>query len=182
MERLPRIFFEVHSRDSNPIRCAVHAIRETAVGSERLLVLGDLVAFREIWVEVVLAGKDRRALDRAAEGQRRPDRILDRPAVEHRKRPRQTEADWADVGIGRGAEFRATTTKDLRVGQQLRVDFEADDGFEIHGTQLSPQSLVLTTGPRHTLGPAALTSGSPESSKALKFSTNIRASLAACMS
>ena len=45
-----------------------------AAGRERLLVLRDLVALRQVGIEVVLAREDRRLVDRAAERERRADR------------------------------------------------------------------------------------------------------------
>ncbi len=39
----------------------------------------------------------------------------------------QAEADRADIGVWRVAEAGGTTAEDFRPGEELDVDFEADD-------------------------------------------------------
>jgi hypothetical protein len=53
-------------------------------------------------------------------------------AIERRQNAGHAEANGTDLRILRRAEGGAATTKDFGIRQQLRVDFEADDGFEIH--------------------------------------------------
>ena len=45
------------------------------------------------------------------------------------KRPRQPQADRADVGVRRRAEVIGATAKGLGGGEQLHVDFEPDHGL-----------------------------------------------------
>ena len=103
--------------------------RDAAAGRERPLVLRNLVALRQVRIEVVLPREDRPRLHRAAERERRAHRQLDRASVEHRQRAGQAEADRAHVRVRRRAERRRTPAEDLGGGQQLRVDLEADDGL-----------------------------------------------------
>ena len=77
---------------------------ERALGRERLIVLRDLIALRQVRIEVVLAREDRLLVNRAAERQRRLDRQLDGAAVEHRQRARQPEADGTECVFGARAE------------------------------------------------------------------------------
>ena len=58
------------------------------------------------------------------------DGEVDRLAVQHRQRTRQTETHRAHVRVRRRAERRAAAAEDLRGGQELRVNLEADDGLE----------------------------------------------------
>ena len=79
---------------------AARSNSSAALGRERPVVLGDLVALREVGIEVVLAREDRALVDRAPERQRGLHRQLDRAAVEDRQRAGQAEADRADVVLG----------------------------------------------------------------------------------
>src|SRR6185312_715572 len=168
VHELPRVLFHVDAGDTDVVRRGpVVALRlDDAAGGERPLVLRDLIALRQIRIEVVLAREDRRLVDVAAEGERRADRAVDGRVIEHRQCPGQAEAHRTQVRVGSGAERRAAAAEDLRLRQQLRVDLEADDGLV----------------PAHALGPAAFTSGVTSASNALKLSANIFASFAACAS
>ena len=68
-------------------------------------------------------------MDRAPECERRADRVIDRRVVENRQRARQAQTDGTHVRVGWGAKRRAAAAEDLRGGQQVRVDLEADDWF-----------------------------------------------------
>ena len=136
VERLPSVLFQMHPNDAYPTLDAVDAIVEAALSRQRLLILGYLIPLRQVWIEVVLAREDRGALDRAAEGKRSSDRILDRALVEYWERPRQAQTNGADMRVGGGAECRAAPAKELGLSEKLRVDFEADDGFVLHRWKL----------------------------------------------
>ena len=120
-------------------RAAPRAVElERPAGRERPIVLGDLVALRQVGIEVVLPREDRVGVDRAAERERRPHGELHGAAVQDRQRAGQPEADGTGAVFGVGAEPRAAAAEDLGGGQQLRVDLEADDGFERwHGSACS---------------------------------------------
>src|SRR5262249_16995117 len=85
-----------------------------------------------VGIEVVLAGEDRDRLHGATEGVRRPRAELDGAPVQDRQRTRQAEADRAHLGIGRSAEPRAAATENLRLREELRVNFQTDDRLERH--------------------------------------------------
>src|SRR5258708_14450690 len=56
-----------------------------------------------------------------------PGSHFDRALVEQRKRTWKAEAHRAGVGIGRVAETCRAATENLRLGQQLDMDFQPDD-------------------------------------------------------
>src|SRR4029079_9579787 len=62
VQRLGGVFLEVDAGDA--------PLFEAAARRQRQLVLRDLVALRQVGIEVVLAREDRRLVDRAAERQR----------------------------------------------------------------------------------------------------------------
>jgi hypothetical protein len=85
-------------------RCAIDRDIEAAAERERTLVLRDLIALRQVRIEVVLAREDRQRLDVAAERERRLDRVIDGRAVQDGQGTWHAEADRTDVRVRRRAE------------------------------------------------------------------------------
>src|SRR5215210_1002344 len=67
------ILFEVEARDADPDRAFGGPALEVGVGADRLVVLGDLVTFWQVGVEVVLAREDGVGHDLAVQGKPRHD-------------------------------------------------------------------------------------------------------------
>ena len=135
---LARVFLEVGADDADPLG------RELALGvgdlqpavvAQRQVVLADLVALGQVGIVVILAVPLGGAGDPAVQRQGRLDRKLDRAAVHHRQHARHADAHRAGLRIGRGAEPRAARAEHLARGEQLHVDFQADDDGvrESHG-------------------------------------------------
>src|SRR5262249_33926844 len=124
VHELGRVLFEVGSVDSDrrPV-----GDRELAAGSERDVVLADLVALWEVGIEVVLAVEDRARSDLAAEGQRDHQPEVDGALVERRQGAGVAEADRARQGVRRRAERQPAAAEHLRARLELHVDLEADD-------------------------------------------------------
>ena len=115
-------------------------------------VLRDLIALRQVWVEVVLAREDGARLDIAAARERGLDREVDGLTIENGKRPRQSQTYRTDLGIWRRAKLGAASAKDFRTRLQLCVDFEADYGFPVahERTLLEGRARALHRG-RHVV-------------------------------
>ena len=165
VQRLARVLFHVDARQADVFSAAGRDV-EAAAERQRPLVLRNLVALRQVRIEVVLPREDRCRLDVAAERERRLDRVVHRLAIEHRQRARQPQAHRTHLRVRRGAERRAAAAEDLRAGRELCVDFEPDDRLERHAT----------------VGPASFTDGETSWANVLKFSANMRASFFACSS
>ena len=127
--RLAGVLFDVRSFDANS---ATVSQLDVAVFVGRLLVLGGLEVLGHVRVEVVLAG-EHRGLNPAVQGPPQGHGELDRLTVRHRKRPRQAEADRADVGVRFVAERVGASAEQLRLGGQLDVHFETDDDLPALG-------------------------------------------------
>jgi len=113
--------------DPDALLLAVKLEIDVAVAAEGLVKLGDLVVFREVRVEVILAIEDALRIELAVE--RPGDGVghLDRLPVERREYPGVAHADGADVGVGLVAEARAAVAEYLRFRLELNVDLEADE-------------------------------------------------------
>ena len=94
VQRLARVLLEVRARDADRLRRAVleHDL-DAAVCDDRQLVLADLIALRQVGIEVVLAREHRAARDRAARREAELDRHAHGLGVEHGQHARITEID-----------------------------------------------------------------------------------------
>ena len=95
--------------------------------SERLVVLRNLVSLGQIGIEIILAGKDRSFVDPAIQSHGGEHREFDSLAIQDGQGAGKSQADRADIGVGRIAEMRGAGAKDLGRGQELDVNFEPDD-------------------------------------------------------
>ena len=123
------IFFQVKTGDANALFGATDFNFQPAVGSERQFVLRDLIALGEVRVEVVFPGKTRAFLNRTIQGERGAHGHFHGALVQHGESSRQTKAHRADVGIRRVAKAGGAAAEDFRLGQELDVDFQTDDGL-----------------------------------------------------
>ena len=88
VQGLAGVLFEVRPGDADAPRLAGHLILDAPAGGDGPFVLRDLVALREVRIEVVLAREDRHRIDLAVERVRDPDGELHDLAVQHRQRAR----------------------------------------------------------------------------------------------
>ena len=118
------------------------------VGGQRLVVLRDLVALRQVRVEVVLAREDRRRLHGAAAWPaRRGWPGSPRGGSARAARPGSPRHTGQTLVLGGVAEAVAAAAEDLGRGQELDVDLEADD-------RLVPRQHALPGRGRRGHGPA----------------------------
>ena len=131
VERLAGVLLEVRAGQLDDLLDVADLDAHRAPDDDRQLVLADLVALREVGIEVVLAGEDRARADLRADGEAEADRAFDGAAVQHRQHAGQREVDDAGLRVRRGAERRGGGREDLRARRQLRVRLETDDDFPV---------------------------------------------------
>ena len=94
-------------------------------------VLRDLIALQQVGIVVILAVELGELGDFAVESKSCHDGRFDRGLIDDRESPRHTEADRADVCVRKGPKnIRGTTAEHLGFGEDLGVNFEADDRLE----------------------------------------------------
>ena len=116
--------------------------RHLAFADDRLLVLGDLIALRQVRVEVVLAVEAALQVDLGGDTEAGAHGLRDALAVDHRQHPRHRRVDQADVRVGRRAERGRRAGEQLRPGNHLGMNLHADDDFPVAGGALDQLSGV----------------------------------------
>jgi hypothetical protein len=130
VDALAGVVLEMGSRDADAFPGAVrpHYV-DMAVLGDGLVVLRNLVALRQVRIEVVLAREDGRLAHLAIQRQPRLHRHFHDAAIQHRQRAGHAEANRTDVGIGLGTETGGATTENLGLGGELDVHLKADHGL-----------------------------------------------------
>ena len=118
-----------------------HVIFHEAISCEWEVVLGDLKAHREIWVEVVLAVEVARGGDRTSERQCRAHGLRNCFAVGDGERSRVSHADFTYRSIWFFIPgIVVASAEHFRPCVHLRMDLQADDGFKIwHASAVDSQ-------------------------------------------
>ncbi len=132
VDRLAGVLLDMDALDPHPARDArPHVDQHLALADERVVELADLVALRQVGVEVVLAVERADQVDLRLEAEAGTHRLLDAELVEDGQHSRHRRVDEADVGVGLGAEFGRGAREELGPGADLGVDLEADDQFPV---------------------------------------------------
>ena len=107
---------------------------QPAPDSDRGIVLGNLVAFHQVRVRVILPVEFRVFGNGAIQRQRRHHRVFNCLAVDDGQDSRHAEADGTDVCIRRSIGVIGTAAAvHLALRTKLYVHLQPDDGFVAHG-------------------------------------------------
>src|SRR5207249_317688 len=96
MGGLPGVFLEVRPLNADDDRTALAVDHDLPVDAERLVVLRDLVALREVGIEVVLPVPLRERGDLAGKAKSAADRLVERAPRQDGHRAGQSETRRAD--------------------------------------------------------------------------------------
>src|SRR5690606_1980833 len=105
----------------------------------------DLVALRQVRVEVVLAVEPAPFVDLRFDRHAGAHRLADALAVRHRQHARHRRIDQADLAVRLRSERGRGAREQLGVAGDLRVDFEADHDLPFAGCALDAIAAHLTT-------------------------------------
>ena len=100
---------------------------EPAVAAEGKIVLADLIVLGQIGIVIILAIPLGEAGDAAIQGHGRLEGQVERPPIHDRQRSRHADANRTRRRVGGQAELGAAAAKQLRLRQELDVNFQADD-------------------------------------------------------
>ena len=134
VQALAGILLEMQALDADAARLAVGQVDlDLALADDRVLVLRDLVARRQVGIEVVLAVEHRAQVDPGVEPEAGAHRLLDAALVDHRQHAGHGGVDQRHLGVGIGAERGRRAGEELGVGDHLGMDFQPEHDFPIAG-------------------------------------------------
>ncbi len=142
MHGLAGVLLQVDALDADLDRLAVgHVDHHFALAHHRRLVLADLVALRQVRIEIVLAVEHRFQVDARLEAEPGAHRLLDAFLVDDGQHPRHRRVDQRYVRIGLAAERGRGAREQLGLRGHLGMDLHTDDDLPVSG--ISAQELRL---------------------------------------
>ena len=114
----------------------VQADLDLPLAHQRVEELADLIALRQIGVEIVLAVEARPFVDHRADRHAGAHRLADALLVRRGQHARHRRIDQAHLAVRLRAERGRRAREELGVGSDLRMDFEADHDLPFAGFAL----------------------------------------------
>ena len=134
MHQLAGVLLHVQTLDADGLQVGVLAFfsdlhLDPALLGDRLVVLGDLVVLRQIWIEVLLAVELAVFGDVEVQRHRCLHGVLEHLLVQHRQCAGQTAHHRVDVGVGVITKGGGRRRENFAVRSQLHVGLETDHGL-----------------------------------------------------
>ena len=123
MHTLSGVFFEMGAEDTNTPALDF----QPPVAADWQVELADLIALGQIGIVIILPVPFGEPGDFAIERNGRFQRQLEGLAIDDRQRAGHADAYRAGLRVRRLAERRAAPAEHLALGEQLHVNFKADD-------------------------------------------------------
>ncbi len=144
VHQLARVLLDVDALDADALgRRLVLLVDENldlALADQRMIELADLIALREVGVEIILPVEPAPAVDPGVERHARPHGLPDALAVRHRKHSRHRRVDQAHLRVRLGPEGGRSAGEELGLARgDLRVDFETDHDLPLAGFALDAE-------------------------------------------
>ena len=139
VQRLAGVLLEMHPLDADAhLLEAAGLVRpdldhDRPLAHDRLVVLRDLVALRQVRIEVVLPREDRAVVDLRLQAEPGADRLPDAFLVDDRQHARHRRVDEAHMAVRRAAESRRRAGEKLRLRGDLGMHLHADDDLPVAG-------------------------------------------------
>jgi len=106
---------------------------DRTLADQRVVELADLIALRQIGVEIILAIEPRPFVDLGVDRHAGAHRLADAFAVGHRQHAGHRRIDQRHLRIGFGAEFGRRAGEQFGLRGHLCVHLEPDDHFPVAG-------------------------------------------------
>ena len=136
VQRLAGVLLEMQPLDADPDGAVRHVDRDLALAHHRRLVLADLVALRQVRIEIVLAVEHRAQVDLGLEPEPGAHRLGDAFLVDHRQHAGHRGIDQRHLRVGRRPERGRGAGEQLGLRAHLGMDLHADDDFPVAGGAL----------------------------------------------
>ena len=150
VHQLARILFNVDALDADNLvfgntGLLVFLDQQRAFAHQRVVELADLIALRQIGVEVVLAVKARPRVDLGFDGHAGAHGLADAFGVGHGQHAGHGRVNKADLAVGLRAKSGGGAGKQLRIRSHLRVHFKADYDLPFAGCALDAVCAHVST-------------------------------------
>ena len=130
VDQLARILFQMQALDADVEEGAVLGLDlDDTLADDREIELADLIAGRQVGVEIVLTVKLAAPVDLRIETEAGADRLFDTVAVQGRQHAGKTGVDEADLLIRACTKAHGGTREQFGLRGHLGVDFQAHDDF-----------------------------------------------------
>src|SRR5690606_11611407 len=130
VDQLARILFQVQALDADVEEAAVLGLHlDHALAHDGVIQLADLIAGRQVGIEVVLAVELALQIDLGAQAQTRLHRLLNAVLVQGRKHTGEAGVDQRHLLVRPGAEADRCAREQLGVRGHLGVDLQTHDDF-----------------------------------------------------
>src|SRR6185369_11058309 len=143
VHQLARVLLDVDALNADALGARLVLVVEQhfdlTLADERVVELADLVALRQVGVEVIFPVEARPFVDLRAERQARANRLTDALAVGDREHAGHRGVDQADLCVGLRTESGGRAREELGVGNDLGVDLEADHDLPLAGFALDAE-------------------------------------------
>ena len=134
VQRLAGVLLEMQPLDADADRLAVrHVDDDFALADDRRFVLADLVALRQVRIEIILPVEHRFQIDLGLEPEPGAHRLAHAFLVDHRQHAGHRRIDQRNVRVRLAAEFGRGAGEQLGLRSHLGMDLQADDDFPVAG-------------------------------------------------
>ena len=144
VQRLAGVLLQVQALDPDRHRVAAVGVdHHFAFAHDRRLELADLIALRQVGIEIVLAVEHRPQIDLGLQPEPGADRLPDALLVDHRQHAGHRRVDQRHVGVRLAAESGRRAGEQLRLRGDLGVNLQTDDHFPVAGRAFDQFRRVL---------------------------------------
>ena len=132
VDRLAGVLFHVDALNPHHACSTIAKLHQHfAFAHDGVIELRDLIALRQVGVEIVLAVKGGPEVDVCLEAKARAHRLFDAIFVDHRQHAGHRRIHKGHVRVGLGAELGRGPREELGIGAHLGMHLHADDQFPV---------------------------------------------------
>ncbi len=141
MHQLARILLDMDTLDADHLGAAVRVLLvqhdlDLPLSHDRVIELTDLIALRQIGIEIILPVEARPFVDLRLDRHAGADRLANALAIGDRQHAGHGRIDQADLRVRLCPEGSRRAGKQLGIRRHLRMDFQADHDLPLAGCAL----------------------------------------------
>ncbi len=141
VHQLAGILLDMEALDAHPLGLGdscllVRVEHQRSLADDRMIELADLVALRQIRVEIILPVEPRSAVDDRTQRQPGPHRLPHALAIQYGQHPRHRRIDQRHIAVGLRPEIGRGARKELGLRGDLGMDLQPDHNLPFAGGAL----------------------------------------------